>query len=233
MNLDLKVIAHRGIFDNIKIPENSLQSFKKAINKSYPFELDVQLTKDNFLVVFHDDNLKRMTGIDKNIQDTTYEEIKNLNLLNSDCKIPLFSDVLKLNNDKVYIDIEVKTTSRLNDTVDKLMSELHGYNKFIIKSFDPRIVRYIKKKYPNIICGFLIKNNYSNKFYNYILKSKFILKYCKCDFVSISKKLYKNKKFTKIIKNFPLQLWTIDNLSEVNYKDNITYICNNIESFTK
>ena len=62
-------IAHRGAFNNIDIPENSLLAFKKAIDMKWDIELDVQLTKDNVLVVFHDEDLKRMTGISKKICD--------------------------------------------------------------------------------------------------------------------------------------------------------------------
>ena len=57
-----KIIAHRGIFNNIDIPENSMKAFEKALKLNYPIELDVQLTKDNVLVVLHDLSLKRMTG---------------------------------------------------------------------------------------------------------------------------------------------------------------------------
>ena len=46
--------------------------------KKYIIELDVHLTKDNIVVVFHDNNLKRLTGINKNIKDLTYDEIKNI-----------------------------------------------------------------------------------------------------------------------------------------------------------
>ena len=63
-NYKNKIIAHRGIHDNEKIPENSLKAFKLTMDKNIPIELDIHLTKDNEFIVFHDDNLKRMTGID-------------------------------------------------------------------------------------------------------------------------------------------------------------------------
>lgn len=78
-----KIIAHRGVFDNKSVPENSMLSFMNAIKYNYPIELDVQLTKDNKLVVFHDDNLLRMTAYDKLLQEANYSEISNLKLLNS------------------------------------------------------------------------------------------------------------------------------------------------------
>ena len=69
------IIAHRGVHDNKNTPENSLKAFYKALIEKYPIELDIQLTKDNEIVVFHDKNLKRMTGVDKNVSDLTLDEI--------------------------------------------------------------------------------------------------------------------------------------------------------------
>ena len=61
-----KLIAHRGDHDiKNKIPENSIPAFKKAINNNYTIELDVHLTKDNKIVVFHDNTLKRVCNINK------------------------------------------------------------------------------------------------------------------------------------------------------------------------
>ena len=88
MSLKGLTIAHRGIFDNKKVAENSLTAFKRAKELNIPIELDVQLTKDQTLVVFHDINLKRMCGIDKSINSCAYEEIKNLKLKNSQETIP-------------------------------------------------------------------------------------------------------------------------------------------------
>ena len=58
-----KPVAHRGLHGN-GIPENSMEAFKAAIMSGYPIETDVQLTKDNALLCFHDDSFKRMTGVD-------------------------------------------------------------------------------------------------------------------------------------------------------------------------
>jgi len=92
---------HRGLHKNV--PENSLLAFKKALYRNMPIELDVRITKDSKLVVFHDANLKRMTGIDKKIEKCNYEEIENIKLNNSDEKIPLLIDVLNLINNKVLL----------------------------------------------------------------------------------------------------------------------------------
>ena len=92
---DWSNICHRGLHDE-KIPENSMKVFSKAIKNNYVIELDIHLLKDNNVVVFHDDNLKRMTNKNINIKDMTYEEIKKINLKQTNEKIPLLKDVLKL-----------------------------------------------------------------------------------------------------------------------------------------
>ena len=61
-------IAHRGLHDQ-QTPENSLPAFKKAIEKGYAIEIDLQMTKDGVIVVFHDDFLDRMTNGKGNIKE--------------------------------------------------------------------------------------------------------------------------------------------------------------------
>ena len=69
-------IAHRGLFDNeSEAPENSIPAFQRAVQQGYGIELDVQLTTDNRLVVFHDETLQRMCGFDKKLTDCSYDEL--------------------------------------------------------------------------------------------------------------------------------------------------------------
>ena len=82
-------IAHRGLHGN-GVPENSAAAYIKAIEAGYPIEMDVQLTKDLQVVCFHDDDLKRMTGVDSLIYDKTYAELKELRLAGTDERIMLF-----------------------------------------------------------------------------------------------------------------------------------------------
>ena len=86
-----KGVAHRGLFDkSLGIPENSLAAFQRAVEKNYGVELDVQLTKDNRLVVFHDEDLFRMCGVKKKVRDCTWEELCQYTLQGTEEKIPLF-----------------------------------------------------------------------------------------------------------------------------------------------
>ena len=68
-------IAHRGLHDK-ETSENSLNAFKKAIEKNTAIELDVHLTMDNELVVFHDSTLERMTNKSGIVEEKTLKELK-------------------------------------------------------------------------------------------------------------------------------------------------------------
>ena len=218
MNINNKIIAHRGIFNNKTIVENTMEAFEKAIEKEIPFELDVQLTKDDKIVVFHDDDLKRLTNKRIVIQDTNYDELKDIKLLDTNAHIPLLKNVLKKNKDKVLIDIEIKNSKRWKTLVNKLMIELKPYVNYIIKSFNPRIVRYIKKNYSWVNVGLLVQDNYPSKIKKQFNQSKAIINYCNPDFIAISKKLVKTD-YMKKIKNKQVFIWTINNLLEIPEKD--------------
>ena len=228
LNGDISIFAHRGIFDNETIPENSIPAFKKALDENIPIELDVQLTKDNVLVVFHDDNLYRMTGKDIDIQKATYDEIKDIKLLKTEETIPKFEDVLKLINNKVLLNVEIKDNRRKKTLCTILMSYLLNYYNFVIQSFNPFIIRYIKNNYFSIEAGLLIKNKYSNFITDHFYKSNFIIKHSKTDFLSISKKLLKKEKFTNLTKSYPTLIWTIKSSDEIDNNKNLIYICNNL-----
>ena len=223
-----KIIAHRGVFNNKDIPENSLKSFHEAVKLNYDVEFDIHLTKDNILVVFHDNNLKRMTGLDKNIQDCTYDEIKDLKLLNTNETIPTLDEVLKIIDNKVFMDIEIKNTKRIKDTCDLLVDKLNNYKNYSLKSFNPKIVRYINMNYSYINIGYLISDKYKKRILKFILPSKFMIKYSKCDFISINKNLLNKNKFKLLSKKYPTQIWTITDKNEI-INDEYTYICNNIK----
>ena len=227
MHIPNHMIAHRGVFDNKTIPENSMMAFEKALSMKYSIELDVQLTTDNKLVVFHDASLERMTGYNKNLQDCTYSEIQKLHLLKTKATIPTFLEVLDLIQDKVLLDIEIKNTKRIEDTCKILMSQLEGYSNYIIKSFNPRIVRYMKKNYPSIEVGYLIDYRYPNKWFHFFLPSRFMIFYSKADFLAIHKKLLFTKKFQQLKKKYPILLWTIKKDDSYD-SDEYILICNDL-----
>ena len=78
------------------VPENSMKAFRMAVRHGFGSELDVHLTADGKLAVFHDDSLRRMTGIDRRIADMTWDEISKVRLIGTDSRIPLLEEVLDL-----------------------------------------------------------------------------------------------------------------------------------------
>ncbi len=100
-------VAHRG-FHGPGVPENSCAAFHAAIRNGYTIELDIHATKDDVLVVFHDDNLVRMTSYNKTIEDCTFTEIQDLVLDSTDEKIPALAEVLDSVNGQVGLLIEIK-----------------------------------------------------------------------------------------------------------------------------
>ena len=168
--------AHRGFHtgDGI-IPENSTAAFKRAIDYGYAIELDVRLSSDGKVVVFHDKSLYRMTGISKFIDDLTWEEIKHIKLLGSRYTIPLLEHVLKLVNGRVPMLIEVKNNGVPGPLEQALIDVLRDYKgHFAVQSFNPLSLRYFKRNAPQIIRGQL---SGSFKGENLMFFNKFLLRY--------------------------------------------------------
>lgn len=102
-----RTFAHRGLFDHLSRPENSLAAFGAAVEHGYGIELDLQMTADGKIVVFHDESLQRMCSTPLKIEQSTFAELQKHPLLNSDQTIPLFSEVLQLVDGKVPLIVEI------------------------------------------------------------------------------------------------------------------------------
>ena len=186
--LSRSLIAHRGYHNNKKgIPENSVLAFKKAIDNNYLIELDVRLTKDQKLVVFHDDNLKRVCGVNKRVKDLTYIELLKYNLFDTTLKVPLFSDVIKLVNGRVPILIETKYHNRYGVLEKILINELSNYKGlYAIQSFYPMSLLWLKRNTKDIPIGLLSSNfkNDLNRLKSIIGKTLILDLFFKTDFIS-------------------------------------------------
>ena len=132
------IIAHRGYHNSkMNIPENSILAFKRAIRNKYIIELDVHITKDNKIVVFHDFSLKRLFNVNKLVENCTYNELLNYSFPNTNQKIPLLKSVLNIVNGSVPIIIEIKSLS-FNGKLEKELCKIIGnYNGLIyVQSFN-------------------------------------------------------------------------------------------------
>ncbi len=103
------MFAHRGYHcAKMGVPENSMSAFRAALNRGYGIEIDLHLTRDGKLVVFHDDTLERICGRPDTVESLTYEELKNCRLSGTAETIPTFHEVLSLVNGRVPLLIELK-----------------------------------------------------------------------------------------------------------------------------
>ena len=149
--------AHRGLYDNHHgVPENSLPAFRAAVEKGYGVELDVQLSADGQVVVFHDDTLDRICGVHGKVIDFPLEKLQEMKLLETGETIPLFTDVLAvLQQGAGPLIVELKTVGERNrELCEKTREILRSYPRvFCIESFDPMIVRWFRKNAPEIFRG--------------------------------------------------------------------------------
>ena len=153
--------AHRGLYDNEHgIPENSMAAFRRAVDKGYGIELDVHLTADNQLVVFHDDTLTRMCGMNKKISSFLYSDLMQLRLLGTEEGIPLFKDVLELIDGKVPLIIELKVDGSNQNLLCPLVWQLLSRYKgdYCIESFHPFVLQWFKCHEPQVVRGQLSCN---------------------------------------------------------------------------
>ena len=150
--------AHRGLHGD-GVPENSLCAFENACREGYGIELDVQLSRDGTVMVFHDTTLTRMTGVDKKVCELDADELTGLSLADTDCKIPTFRQVLALVDGRVPLLVELKGEDTNTSLCPKVAEILREYNgDFCIESFNPLLVREMKKHLPDAYYGQLYTN---------------------------------------------------------------------------
>ncbi len=193
------LFAHRGFHSEDKsVPENSLAAFKLALEKGYGIELDINILKDGTIVVFHDKDLKRMTGDERFLRDVGYDEIKPKKLLASGEKIPTLKEVLKLVGGRVPLLIELKHHGdyiRLCENFVNLMKDYKGL--WAMHSFHPNIVLWFKRNHPEIIRGqiseYFLEEKNMKKSTIYMLKTMRLNFLTKPDFINYGLRDLPNK----------------------------------------
>ena len=223
---DIK-IAHRGLHSIKKrIPENTIAAFEKAIEQNIAIELDIHILKDNTLVVFHDNDLKRSSNVDKKLKYMTFNEVKNISLFNTGYKTPTLIDTLDFIDGRVPVIIEVKTDVPAKRICPYLLDILKQYKgKVAIKSFDPLVCFWFKKHAPQCIRGLLVSDFKKEKKHKLLkqalISSLIFMPLCKPDFLSTSISMLKSKKMKRLHSNGHIILgWTFRNKFDlIKYKD--------------
>ena len=159
------IYAHRGA--SAYAPENTMPAFEKALEFGADgIELDVHLTKDNYIVVCHDEWTGRISSKNLLIKDTTYKELCTLDFGGwfspkyKGTKIPLFEEVLNLLKDwNGILDIEIKCGGNYYPGIEQkcidMLKEHNFLNKIIFCSFDHDSMEKVKSINSNIPVGLL------------------------------------------------------------------------------
>lgn len=168
------VMAHRGL--SADAPENTLYAFSDAISVGADFiELDVQQTRDGVLVVMHDSNLKRTTGVNKDIWDVDYADIQNLDAGSwfdpayANARIPTLEETLQFVDKRAKLNIEIKPTKHGSDTLEQDVAELITQYQYTdacyVTSFSYGSLKKVKEANPEIRTGYLMSVAYG-QFYS-------------------------------------------------------------------
>ncbi len=213
----LNGIAHRGLH-NSEYTENGLKAFENAINHGVAFEYDIHLTKDNELIVCHDEDLKRTTGKEGIIEDLTLEEIKKGYHLLDGGEVPTFQEVIDLNNGRVPMVIELKVFRKNYKPLAKKFKEyLPQLNKrdTLIISFDPRSL------WPFAGKGF-IRSLLVAKSDEYTWPFRLTV-----ESVDLDMKLFEEKRVQRYVKRHFTNAWTIETndhlVNMLPFVDTVTY----------
>ncbi len=147
--------AHRGLW-NEELPENSLAAFGRAAELGFAIELDVQLSRDGVVMVFHDYTLNRMCGVDAKLADRTAAELAAMSLGGTEQTVPTLREVLDVVSGRVPLLIELKGESGNTAVVPATLAVLEGYaGEWCMESFNPILLRAVKKAAPQVVRGLL------------------------------------------------------------------------------
>ncbi|MGD9559077.1 MAG: glycerophosphodiester phosphodiesterase family protein [Oscillospiraceae bacterium] len=147
--------AHRGLHtEDRATPENSLAAFTAAVDAGYGIELDVQLSREGEVVVFHDDTLQRVCGADGKVEDHTLEELRGFRLFDTQQGIPTLWETLYVVKGRVPLLVELKRGARNRQLCEATWKIVRTYEGDVcFQSFDPRIVGWFKRHVPGALRG--------------------------------------------------------------------------------
>lgn len=146
--------AHRGLHGR-DLPENSLGAFSLAVERGYGIELDVQLSKDGEVMVFHDETLNRVCAVDARLKEKTAAELTATPLCGkAEHTVPTLAQVLKVVDGKVPLLIEIKGETGLDELCRKTAELMESYTgEWCMESFSPFALAWFKKNRPQVVRG--------------------------------------------------------------------------------
>ncbi|MGO1369461.1 glycerophosphoryl diester phosphodiesterase membrane domain-containing protein [Senegalia sp. (in: firmicutes)] len=209
---DILVAAHRS--NTVSTPENSISAIRDALNKEINFiEIDVQLTKDEEVVLYHDISLRRLAGLSESVSQLTYEDLSKIDIgagYSNEYegeKIPTLDKVLKEVKGKMNLIVELKSYGSKEELVEKtleVIEENDMIENVYIQSFDNRLLKMVREKNKNIKIGQIM----------YIAAGD--LSYLDVDFYTIEQNMLSNKIISHArSKNRQIWVYTVNSKKDI------------------
>ena len=171
--LTARPVAHRGLHGN-GVAENSLSAAAAALAADYAIEVDLQLSKDGEVIVFHDETLDRMTAEKGDVVARTTAELKVIRLKDTGDTIPTLAELLALVGGRVPLVLELKSPWN-GDTqlARKVADRLAGYEGPVaVMSFDPDLVAALKDHAPGLPRVIVAERRYIHPYWNFLTANK-------------------------------------------------------------
>lgn len=158
VTLRTKIMAHRG--SSIEELENTEPAFIKAMEDGVTYiELDVVETKDHQLVICHDHNLKRLAGLDKNIEEMNLSEVLSVPIADKEKsgKLMTLAQLLPLVGPTVTLNIEIKTDGTNQEAMaEEVVALLRRYPRHMVSCLDAQVLEDVKALSPLRKCGLIM-----------------------------------------------------------------------------
>lgn len=211
-NNQTRVIAHRGLAHGA--PENTVDAIIDAARDKIEFaELDVQESRDGEVVLMHDRNLKRLTGVNKKVSEMDYSQLSRLYLKgergknNQKERIPTLEMVIKKAKERIRLDIEIKPYGKERDLTEKVVGLIEKNRiekQCIITSFDYDVLVYAKQLNPKIRTSLILKSRVKDV----LLKN--------VDIFSVERHFVTAQLVKNIhINNKKIHVWTVNNVNDM------------------
>ena len=189
----LRPYAHRGLWGE-GVPENSLEAFRLAAEQGFAIELDIQLSSDGEVMVFHDYTLTRMCGNDAHLSALSAARLAECHLNGTDQTVPTLRQVLDTVGGRVPLLIELKGESFSTALVPAALAVLADYaGEWCMESFNPLLLRAVKKQAPHVVRGLLVTDllrdkKEGSKARNFLLSAMLLNLLARPDFIAWNEK---------------------------------------------
>ncbi len=215
----IKVTSHRGFSNDV--PENTIPAIEKSMEEQADYvEIDVRQTMDGELVLLHDENLKRTTGLNKNIWNVEYNEISSLDAGSwmdesfAGTKIPTLREVFELCKGQININLDLKYDKQmdgLEERVVKLIEEYDMENQCVISSSSLKLLENVKELNTKIRTGYI----------TYRIEPK-LYESDNIDFFSINNYFISEKLLKSVHEHGKeIHVWTVNTKSELERMKNL------------